>query len=88
VRGEVQFLGDGSGAEGEVVAVADVDGGTPETLRRSGPADGIASLDEQGAQTVPGKIRSTREAVVAGTDDNGVEVGSCRRHHGPIEPLR
>ena len=54
VISQAEFVHHWSGSEGDVVAVADVDGGTCEIFRCSGPTDGIASLDEQGAQTVPG----------------------------------
>ena len=84
---EVEFPGDGRGAEGQVVAVADIDSGPPERLGAGGPADAGPGLDEQRADTVPGQVRGADKTVVPAADDDRVVVMVVRCVHDHIVPL-
>jgi len=74
VRSEVQFVDDRRRAQGEVIAVTDVDSGPRERLARGGAADSGPGLEHNGAQTCLGEIGRRHQAVVACSDHDGVHV--------------
>ena len=73
--GEVEFLDDRRGAEGEVIAVADVHRRACEPFARGRAADIGAGFDQQRPHPGSGEICGRDQPVVAGADDDGVEVG-------------
>ena len=72
--GEAKLLCDGCRAERDVVAVADVHRGPGERLAGRGAADFVSRFDEQRAQPALRQVGRAHEAVVTGSDHDGVVV--------------
>ena len=74
VLGQAEFLDHGSGAERQVVAVADVDRRAGELFARRGSTDVGACFEQQGPQAGAGQVGSGHEPVVPRSDHDRVVV--------------
>ena len=78
---QVQLLRHRSGAEQDVIAVADVHPGAERVHRRGTAADGRSGLEQQHVQAGAGQVGGADQPVVTGSDDDGAVIhdGHCRR---------